>query len=346
MVPAEIIFRRLMPSRFPLDFQAKFFGAVDSLSTNNAELDDNLLGLRDELNSRFSSNLIRVTPPAGMTRIHLEYLRSTEKAAMAFYGDDVAFIAITDQLIYHICHTTEMLIRRQSLFDLLGIEMSRVKQETLGSALLTLQMQVVSTHELGHIFHGHCQETALFTPRIDSEVDDSTGNGGFRAQAMEIDADGYVPHMLLSNLFNGGAGDSLVEKLGPSISKDDLIMTLLTASACGLFYLWGPRKFDPNAIESFEHPPVLARLNVMLTDQTGWCARNAPHLVSWATLDKFREIMDIFVEASPELRGVWDEQSIFVDSADGRQYVEQLYDRREKLRTEMAPHRWQLLRQV
>jgi len=235
-----------------------------------------------------------------------------------------------------------MLIRRQSLFDLLGIEMSCQKQETLGSALLTLQMQVVSTHELGHIFHGHCQETALFTPRIDSEVADSTGNDTFRAQAMEMDADGYVPHMLLSNLFNGGAGDSLVEKLHPSISKDDLIMILLTASACGLFYLWGPRTFDPSAIESYEHPPVLARLNVMLTDQTGWCAKNAPHLVSWATLDKFREIMDILVETSPVLRGVWDQQSVFVDSADGRQYVERLYARREKLRTEMAPHRWHI----
>ena len=145
MVPAEIILRRLMPSRFPLYFQRKFLGAIDSISTGNTELDQNLLGLRDELNSRFSSNLMRITPPAGMTRIHLEYLQATEKAAMAFYGDDVAFIAITDQLIYHICHSTEVLICRQSLYDLLGIEMSRQKQESLRSALLTLQMQVVSS---------------------------------------------------------------------------------------------------------------------------------------------------------------------------------------------------------
>jgi hypothetical protein len=333
-----------MPSKFSLDFQKKFFGAADSLSTGNTELDENLLALRDELNSRFSSNIMKVDPPPGMTRIHLEYLRSVEKAAMAFYGDDVAFIAITDQLTYHICHTTEMLIGQHSMFDLLGVEMSSQKQETLGSALLTLQMQIVSTHELGHIFHGHCQETALFTPRMDSDKDESIHDDAFRAQAMEVDADGYVPHMLLSNLFSGGPGDSLVEKLRPSISKDDLIMTLLTASACGLFYLWGPRRFDPSVIKSYEHPPVLARLNVMLTDQTGWCAKNAPHLADWATLEKFRTIMDVLVEASPELRGVWDEQSIFLDSADGRRYVEQLYNKREDLRIEMAPHRWQIVR--
>jgi hypothetical protein len=119
-------------------------------------------------------------------------------------------------------------------------------------------------------------------------------------------------------------------------------MTLLTISACGLFYLWGPRTFDPSAIESYEHPPALARLNVMLTDQTGWCATNAPHLVSWATLDKFREIMDILVDTSPELRTVWNDQSAFVGSAEGRQYVERLYARREELRTEMSPHQWRI----
>jgi hypothetical protein len=159
---------------------------------------------------------------------------------------------------------------------------------------------------------------------------------------MEVEADGYVPHMLLSNLFQGGVGDVLIEKLAPSISKDDLILTLLSISACAMFYLWGPRTFELSTVESYEHPPVLHRLNVMLTDQGGWCEKNAPNLVHWATPAKFQEIMELLVEVSPHLRCAWDVQSEFLLSSVGRDYVARLYSRRETLRSEMAPYRWEI----
>jgi hypothetical protein len=340
VVPAEVIFRRLMPSKFPLTFQAKFFGAADSILTGNAELETNLLLLRDDINRVLSDNVKSIIPAPGMTLIHLEYLKSSEKAAMAFYGDDVAFIAITDKLMIHICDNVEALMREPRLFDLFGVEMTPAKQETLGSALLTIQTQVASSHELGHILHGHCEETALFTPRIDSSNYEQSGSGGLRAQAMEVEADGYVPHMLLKNLFEGGVSQVLNEKLAPSISIDDFTMKLLTMSACSLFYLWGPRTFDAAKIYDEEHPPVLARLNVMLTDQNGWCSQYAPRLVGWATTAKFREIMDVLTTIAPGLRGAWDAQSAFLETVEGISYYESIYTRREELRAEMASRQW------
>jgi hypothetical protein len=161
-------------------------------------------------------------------RTHNSLFRSTPTEAAAaglkvFEASIQAHIAITDQLVYRIHQIVEALIRDAGVLEFLGVTLNSVRQETLGSALLTLQLQVAETHELGHILHGHCEESAMFTPHIDSPGSASHSVDRFRAQAMEVDADGYVPHMLLKNLLHGGVGETLEAKLTPSKPIEDRI---------------------------------------------------------------------------------------------------------------------------
>jgi hypothetical protein len=164
-----------------------------------------------------------------------------------------------------------------------------------------------------------------------------------RSQAMEVEADGYAAHMMLTNLFDG-VGENLYQRLDPAPPKEEFILTYFLVELGSLFYLWGPRVFDPRSIRSYDHPPALMRMNVFMQDIEKWCNDHKPHLAEWGTLERFQQIMHCVSLANEEADdlSVWQREGAFLLSEAGDHYIADLYETRGKLREEMGQFRWDL----
>jgi hypothetical protein len=347
---AEMTFRRYFTTHPDPEIRRRFPGRLESLDFGDEKLNEAIEALKSEINQRFSANMKRVAPPDDMKGIHMDYLQSLERNAFAFYVDDLACIALTEPAIRTVLNIVNRMVVAPSVITMLGLPDITRGLSSLAGSLFTLTMQILTSHELGHIFHGHCFETARSLPRaemIELEKPCFSHNleWSMRQQAMEVDADGYTAHMLLDNLFTGGGGSALAKYLGSTLPEPQLIMLFFLLSLGSLFYLWGPRRFDEERVEHCDHPPALMRLNVFMTDIEGWCSDHQPSLVGWGTVERFQQIMETvaFNDAEPSTRDVWDRQGNFIRSSVGASYRERLYAKRKELRSQMIPHQWQFI---
>lgn len=347
---AEMKFRRYFTTHPDPNFRTRFPGRLEVLEFGDEMLNGAIEALKSEINKRYSANMRRITPPDNMKGIHMDYLRSSEANALAFYVDDLACIAVTEPAIRRVVNIATRMAVAPSVMTMLELVPDRRDLSSLAGSFFTLTMQILTSHELGHIFHGHCLETARSLPRAEMvETQDPCFSynveWSMKRQAAEVDADGYTAHMLLNNLFTGGMGSALAEYLGSSLQQRELVMRFFLLSLGSLFYLWGPRRFDAERVEHCDHPPALMRLNVFMTDIEGWFSEHQPSLVEWGTLERFQQIMETIAsnDNEPSARDVWERQGDFMRSSEGLSYRERLYRKREELRSEMLPHQWQLV---
>ncbi len=347
---AEMKFRRYFTTHPDPNFRDRFPGRLEILQFGDEKLNDAIEALKSEINKRYSANMSRITPPDDMKGLHMDYLRSSEPNALAFYVDDLACIAITEPALRRVLGITSRMAVAPSVISMLGLANGRRDLSSLAGSFFTLTMQILTSHELGHIFHGHCFETARSLPRAEMvETQDPCFSydveWSMRRQAAEVDADGYAAHMVMNNLFTGGMGSALAKYLKSGLQEPELIMRFFLLSLGSLFYLWGPRRFDAERVEHCDHPPALMRLNVFMRDIEGWCSEHQPTLVGWGTLERFQQIMETVAsnDIEPATLDVWQRQGDFMRSAGGISYKERLYRKREELRSEMIPHQWQLV---
>jgi hypothetical protein len=346
-VPPEVIFDRYFSGHPSPSLRQKYRGRLITVDFTDRILADAIEGIRDAINERFRANSSGITSPHGEPIIHMDYLRSDEVSAFAFFHEGIAFIALTSALLARLIDITSNLWRLNPLSDLLKVSLSSETRNYIAATSLPIQMQIVSSHELGHIFHGHCGESGHPGLRVDSASDLRVQPEGeadnMRSQAMEVEADGYAAHMMLTNFFNG-IGENLYRMLNPDLPKQEFILTYFLVELGSLFYLWGPRIFDPQSARSYEHPPALMRMNVFMRDIEGWCSEHKPQLVHWGTLERFQQIMHCVSLANEETADlkVWQRQGAFLVSDAGEHYIADLYKTREKLRTDMDHLRWNL----
>lgn len=132
--------------------------------------------------------------------------------------------------------------------------------------------------------------------------------------------------------------------LHPGLPKEEFILTYFLVELGSLFYLWGPRVFDPQIFRSYDHLPALMRMNVFMRDIEGWCSQHKPQLVHWGTLERFQQVMHCVSLANEETEdlNVWQRRGAFLLSDAGKHYIADLYKTREKLRTDMDRLRWNL----
>jgi hypothetical protein len=346
---AEMKFRRYFTTYPDRNFRERFPGRLEVLEFGDETLNNAIEALRSEINKRYFNNMSRITPPDDMKGIHMDYLRSQEPNALAFYVDDLACIAVTEPAIRRVLDIASRIAVAPAVVSMLQLTNNGGSVNSVAGSFFTMMMQNLTNHELGHIFHGHCFETARSLPRaemVDVQAPCFSHNveWSMRRQAAEVDADGYAAHMVLKNLFTGGAANALTNYLGSTLQGSELGMRFFLLSLGALFYLWGPRRFDAERVEHCDHPPALVRLNVFMRDMEGWCSEHQPSLVGWGTLERFQQIMETIasIDSEPSARDVWERQGIFMRSSEGISYRERLYEKREQLRSEMFPHQWQL----
>jgi hypothetical protein len=342
-------FRRYFTTHPDPIFRKRYSGRLETLDFGDKVMDDAAATVRNAINERHDANWADIQPADDMTGIHLDYLRSTESNAFAFYVDDLACIAVTEEAVRTVLRIAQSMAISPSVMQLLGVR-NPLDLSPLASSFFVTIMQILTCHEMGHIFHGHCYETARSLPLLEATRSDKpcwshNVEQSMRLQAMEVEADGYSAHMIIGNLFDGVMGQSLAKFIATELPADEFILTFMLLAVAGLFYLWAPRTFDESRVEHCDHPFALMRMNVFMTDIQGWCENNHASLVNWGTVDRFQKIMGAAAASDAQNqipREVWERQGAFMLSPDGDSYRTRLYRKREQLRTEMAPHQWHL----
>jgi hypothetical protein len=307
-----------------------------------------LAEIRAEINQRFETNATEIVTPDGSVRIHMDYIASAKINAFAFFFEDWHFIGITRGMLELFINSCTALWRLNALEDLLGVDLDTVRRDTLFQFVLLLQLQYISNHELGHMFHGHCP--ALRTGQYRSELSVTTllaNSKGMEEQAHELEADGYAINLILRNLLEGQNGNFMHDRLKSRMLERKFVVTLFILSIGSLLYFFEPAPFDSAKVRSHTHTEGLIRMNILLGEILGWCKEN----LRWEnaiTLDECQRIMSLVAIAASDStqETVWKAQGEFLNTPDGRAYLNELYERRRNLRTKMEPNHWRLVSEL
>jgi len=343
----ELLFDRYFTQHPSPVARKRYPGRATTLGLGDQLFEQSVEAARDEINRIFEINTSKIVTPHGQAKLHVDFLESTEINAFAFSYCGWSFIAITTALLSRFTKISLSLWRLNLLEEVLGLCLDAETRNPLAAAFMIVQLQFLSNHELGHFFHGHCEsDSATFVLAEFGAADRlsyrNSGGDPVRLQAMEVEADGYAAHMMAENLFNGGIGAELHRKLRSTLSVDDFTLNFFLCALGAVFYLWGNRTFNVANVRTYDHPPALMRMNVFMADLRGWFSLNRPTLETEASVERFQLIMSSISQAAEGTidEKPWQQQGDFLLSTQGKEYIDDLYAKRERLRNEMTPHRW------
>lgn len=305
------------------------------------ELSEAFLDARRLLNTAWADGAHRIIAPEGPVVIHLDYIESPIINAITFGSDGSYFVGITEPFLALFCESSGALWRANFLADLLEIEMSTEVRDFLFQVLLLFQLQFISSHELGHLFHGH--QRGLFRKEF-TGLDADRSTSRMRGQARELDADGYAVHLLLNGILRTTNGAQIHRRLRSRLPMEDCILNLFLLSAGAAFYFLDPGVFTSSDVRKPDHPFALARMNFVMKEITSWCEQHLPTYAGWGTIEQFQWVMACVasVANSPERLKMWTDQGTFLLTGNGSEYLDDLYTEKLSLRQSMDGSQWKL----
>lgn len=320
---------------------------LDLKSAETAEVRDLAKALTDikaEVNARFATNAADIVAPEGSVQIHMDYIGSSTVNALAFYFDGWYFIGITEGMLDLFAKSCVALWRLNPLSDILGVELSNERRNLIFQFTLLLELQYISNHELGHMFHGHCADLRAGHYRAELTVAALVAESqGMEGQARELEADGYAINLLLKNLLLTNSGTHMHTRVASTKSVREFILRLFILSLAAVLYHLDTPPFDPGKVRSRTHSEGLVRMNILLGEILGWCTDNAgwPNAIS---LGEFQNVMDLVATAASNTSQdqIWQDQGAYLLTEEGKTYLDDIYKRRANLREKMNPHRWRL----
>jgi hypothetical protein len=278
----------------------------------------------------------------------MDYIESSMVNAFAFYFEGWYFIGITDGMLELFARSCTALWRLNPLAEFLGIDPVREKRDSVFQFALLLELQYISNHELGHMFHGHCAGLREGRYRAEFDVATLVANSiGMEGQARELEADGYAIHLLLKNLLQSDTGAFMHSRVQSTKSVREFVLTLFLLSLAATLYHVESDPFDATKVRSGDHSDGLIRMNILLGEILGWCADN----IQWKdaiSQNEFQGIMELVVTAvsNPMQEQIWRDQGAYLLTGEGREYLNDIYKRRINLRLKMDPHHWRLSTEV
>lgn len=342
----EVLFHRYFSTLTEPD-KNRYKGRLDLDAFEPNELRTAFEQIRAEINSRFVENSQRIMGPSGAVSVYMDYIDSDVINALAFHFQGVYFVGITRRMLRQFVEICSALWRLEPLADLLGIELNQGQRDFLFQTLLLLQIQFIADHELGHMFHGHCETLAIgnFYEEFGAELSTISSNSeSLRDQAYEVEADGYAVEMMLTNLMNGTSGEFIFQRLKPSLPKGEFLLLLYVLAVGALLYWMPASDFEPGKVRTYKHPRGIIRMNVVMRDILRWCSEHRADLLQVISLKSFQWVLACVQVAAnnAQQQSAWLAQGAFLRTAEGEAYMNDLYTTREGIRREMRPHRWQL----
>jgi hypothetical protein len=215
---------------------------------------------------------------------------------------------------------------------------------TLAADILLQELQYISNHELGHMFHGHCADLRAGRYHAEFSVQSLLQESiGMEGQAKELEADGYAVNLLLKNLLFGESGQFMHRRVKSKLPMREFSLALFVLSVAAVLYYLEPMTFNPSSVRKSTHSDGLVRMNILMGEILGWCKDNAgwPDAIS---LEEFQRVTSLVATAAsnPAQEQIWTAQGVYLQTDAGKAYLNDIYKRRIHLREKMAPHRWKL----
>jgi len=296
--------------------------------------------IKAEINERFVTNALDIVATTGVVQVHMGYIASSEVNAFAFQFEDWYFIGLTEGMLELFARSCSDLWRLNPLGDLLGVD----NRDLIFQFVLLLELQYISNHELGHMFHGHCADLSAGRYRAEFSVQSLLAESvGMEGQAKELEADGYAVNLLLKNLLQSPSGSFMHQRVQSNMPVRGFVLTLFVLSVAAVLYCLESMTFNPSAVRRATHSDGLVRMNMLMGEILGWCTDNVgwPNAISLAD---FQRIMSLVVTSAsnPAQERIWTEQGAYLQTDAGKAYLGDIYKRRINLRNKMEPHRWRL----
>jgi hypothetical protein len=304
-----------------------------------------LADLQVTLNSSFQMQQGRILTSDGPPHCHFDYIDRVDINAEAFRSDHYAFVGLTLPMIHRLNDVYAHVSRTNTVSHALGLEhLDYSGQARLYAALFSMGLIFVSSHELGHHFHGHTFEKVgsdWFRSEI-NRVSAVPAIDRSEEQAMEVDADGYAINAMLSKATElpGRIADFLPAKEGAYSHREMLELVLAASTASLLSLADGP--FNEETIDTLDHPPALVRVNYILRHATECLARTGSPLRDHLTLDWFQGFMPRICEALGRPVDFLEKQNVFVKSQRGHAYFSRLDARIASVRQRVDGKVWDL----
>jgi hypothetical protein len=160
----------------------------------------------------------------------------------------------------------------------------------------------------------------------------------------EIEADGYAVKLVMTNISCGGPRQAIANLLDRNMDDhdcDEIIERFFVAAVVAYFHVLPQPTFTPESVDRLSHPPRLVRLNFVLRGLGAWRKEATNRKSGWPTELEFAEFGGAITRAfHPETGVTWAEQSRFVLSDAGKQYVEHLECGVVGLRERMNAFQW------
>jgi hypothetical protein len=290
-----------------------------------------LLLLRSSFITGLNQANANVTDGVSCPTFHFDFVDSPEPA-FAFQHEGYGFIIVSIEMAKLLMQLANTLSLTQPILKLLDIDAAQPDMvDLLRLMLFFVELNFLVCHEFSHHVHGHLPAPFGRGLVIWKEFG-STMPGGPRLeeQAQEADADSYAVYIVLNNLIAEG-GRQLAVPLFAANAKsegelDEALLTLFIAAVGAVFYAIAPEAFDDTRVYARRHPPETLRMNYVMRSATAWCNPNRPLLEKWISLELYQEFMGMVAAAlfGPAGRTNWFEQTGFLRSALGEEYVKQL----------------------
>lgn len=286
---------------------------------------------RKLLNKRLSALGKRVQPPHGPATLHFDFVESSVSNGMSFSLEGKYFVGITSQMLLDFDRASVALTGRGAVRNLLAMPDEPRAMWALISALLSLQIQFIAFHELGHIVHNHTDarsfrreykltpmdELLLLYPDQDAQ------------QAKEWLADRHALRMLLQNLLSTSSGLNFKSQISSELPTDECVLWLLLVAIGSVFFFGPSERFHLPLVRKRDHPFGLARLNIIMRSIFEWAeANNREDTKAWASdTSNFEWATSCIRDAAQDADRVneWLAQGEFLRSAKGRDYLDVIY---------------------
>jgi hypothetical protein len=108
--------------------------------------------------------------------------------------------------------------------------------------------------------------------------------------------------------------------------QDQVLFSCFVAAIAAYLFVRPPDSLDNNNIYKLTHPPQAARMNCLMQQAISWCKQNRPAIVSWMTLERFQNLMEVVAESTWGSNGGrnWAKQTAFLQSDEGAKYFAKL----------------------
>ena len=240
------------------------------------------------------------------------FSESDEPQAKAMLMAGVSVICITKGMLGLAWNTCDRLSKSEHVIQLFN----HAPSNQIHVALFQTQLSFILCHEYAHHVHGHLAHTSF-----------GLEDGDIQTQVFEVDADCYAIYFVLAFLIKGEGRAGAVERLNcadaNSGAQEEALFASFVLAIGGFLYATPPVPLDTTRIFQQRYPPLAARMNWITHSAIDWCDQNRPRLREWMTLDKWRVLMLFAAIAVSELNGGahWDEQTSFLTSEKGAEYV-------------------------